>query len=356
MHACWQTASRTKLIDKIERQDAEIERQRREIERLEEDRARFERERARWVQERARLERERTRYRSEQHRLRQKIDRLEGLLAAAQRAGFRQAAPFSKGPPTRRPNVRAGRRVLRMGAPRIASPRDRWTSGSGRRCRLSAPVVAAPCVGAAWRYSSRKTSRRCGRSSASSTSTWDSAVRAGSACRAAIRCRPPTRWARRPRKSGPRPSRWRPYCIRGWGSRLPRWRACCANNSASGSRRGGLVHALHRVARQGAPSYAALQATVRGSPVVSPDETGWKVAAHLEWLWAFATPDTTVYAILPGCGFEEATSVLGADYAGVLMRDGWAPYRRFSHAVFQTCLAHLLRRSRALERDHGDHA
>ena len=118
---------------------------------------------------------------------------------------------------------------------------------------------------------------------------------------------------------------------------------------------GGLVHALHRVSRQGAPSYAELQATVRGSPVVSPDETGWKVAAHLEWLWAFATPDTTVYAILPGCGFEEATSVLGADYAGVLMRDGWAPYRRFSHAVFQTCLAHLLRRSRALERDHGDH-
>jgi hypothetical protein len=56
--------------------------------------------------------------------------------------------------------------------------------------------------------------------------------------------------------------------------------------------------------------------------MVSPDETGWKVAGRLQWLWAFATPDTTVYPILPGRGFEEATAVLGADFVGVLVRDG----------------------------------
>ena len=110
MPSSWQAASRTKLINKIERREAETERQRREIERLEEDRVRFERERAQWEQERARLERERTRYRSEQHRLRQKIDRLGVLLAAAQRAGFRQAAPFSKGTPSSTP-TRPGRKA-----------------------------------------------------------------------------------------------------------------------------------------------------------------------------------------------------------------------------------------------------
>ena len=41
---------------------------------------------------------------------------------------------------------------------------------------------------------------------------------------------------------------------------------------------GGLVQVLHRAARVAAPTYAALCAQIRGSPVVSPDETGWRVA------------------------------------------------------------------------------
>ena len=87
---------------------------------------------------------------------------------------------------------------------------------------------------------------------------------------------------------------------------------------------GGLVHAIRRTARRAEPTYAALCETIRGSPVVTPDETGWKVDARLQWLWAYATPDTTVYAIQPGRGFEEAATVLGADFPGVLVRDGWA--------------------------------
>jgi transposase len=104
--------------------------------------------------------------------------------------------------------------------------------------------------------------------------------------------------------------------------------------------RSALVHAVHRTARQARPTYDALCAHVRGSPMVSPDETGWKVAGLLQWLWVFTTPDTTVYRIQPGRGFAEAAAVLGADFAGVLVRDGWAPYRQFTDAAHQTCLAH----------------
>lgn len=50
---------------------------------------------------------------------------------------------------------------------------------------------------------------------------------------------------------------------------------------------------------------------------------------------------TTVYAIQPGRGFREAASVLGNDFEGILVRDGWAPYRRFDQAIHQTCLAHF---------------
>jgi Transposase IS66 family len=52
----------------------------------------------------------------------------------------------------------------------------------------------------------------------------------------------------------------------------------------------------------------------------------------LQWLSAFATPDTTAYRIQPGRGFEEAAAVFEADFAGVRVRDGWAPYRQFTAA------------------------
>jgi transposase len=72
----------------------------------------------------------------------------------------------------------------------------------------------------------------------------------------------------------------------------------------------------------------------------------------LHWLWVFATATTTVYAIRAGRGFADAAAVLGVDFAGVLSRDGWAPYRQFTQAAHQTCLAHLLRRCRLLAVDH----
>jgi transposase len=107
---------------------------------------------------------------------------------------------------------------------------------------------------------------------------------------------------------------------------------------------GGLCLALHRVADTAEPTYQALCHSVRSAAVVAPDETGWKVGGSLQWLWVFATAEFTVYAILPGRGFEQAASILGEDFAGVLERDGWAPYRRFEQATHQSCLAHLLRR------------
>ena len=98
---------------------------------------------------------------------------------------------------------------------------------------------------------------------------------------------------------------------------------------------GGLAQVLHRAARDAAPTYTALCKQIREAPVVTPDETGWRVGAVRHWLWVFATPDTTVYAICPGRGFDDAVTILGADFDGVLVRDGWAPYRRFDDALHQ---------------------
>jgi transposase len=112
--------------------------------------------------------------------------------------------------------------------------------------------------------------------------------------------------------------------------------------------RSGLCQAIARAAQKAEPSYQQLVEQVRHSPQVTPDETGWRVGGQSWWLWAFATPLVTVYAILPGRGFGPAASVLGEDYAGRLVHDGWIVYQQFLKALHQTCLGHLLRRCREM--------
>jgi transposase len=112
--------------------------------------------------------------------------------------------------------------------------------------------------------------------------------------------------------------------------------------------RGGLCQAMDRIASKAEPTYEALIEEVRRSPSVTPDETGWRVGGKLWWMWAFSTSQVTVYAIQPGRGFQQAATVLGADFAGFLVRDGWSVYRQFVQAVHQTCLSHLLRRCREM--------
>jgi transposase len=90
---------------------------------------------------------------------------------------------------------------------------------------------------------------------------------------------------------------------------------------------------------------------VRASLAVAADETGWRVCGTRQWLWVFVGDGVTVYLIADGRGYEQACIVLGAEFSGVLERDGWAPYRRFEHAEHQTCVAHLLRRCSELIAD-----
>jgi transposase len=111
-----------------------------------------------------------------------------------------------------------------------------------------------------------------------------------------------------------------------------------------GVSRSALCRAMTRLGNKAEPTYQELQIAVRRSMVNRLDETGWRVAAHLEWLWVCVSEDVTFYTILPGRGFAQAASILGADYAGFLNHDGWQPYYRFADAFHQTCLSHLIRR------------
>lgn len=112
--------------------------------------------------------------------------------------------------------------------------------------------------------------------------------------------------------------------------------------------RGGICRAIQRVARKAEATWHALRDAARRSVLAHMDETGWKVEAQLRWLWAVVTEQVTFCEILPGRGFAEAAAILGAEYAGWLIHDGLQIYYKFLKAAHQSCAAHLIRRCRDL--------
>ena len=58
------------------------------------------------------------------------------------------------------------------------------------------------------------------------------------------------------------------------------------------------------------------------------------------------TDQITFCEILPGRGFAQAASILGAEYAGWLIHDGWRVYYKFLQAAHQSWVEHLMRRCR----------
>jgi transposase len=308
-----------------------IEDQRREIDRLREDLRRSE---------------------AERQRLRRENERLKDELEAARRAVSRQAAPFARGTrvahpqrPGRKPGAAYGRRAHRP-IPRhvdehhtaplpTACPHCR---GPVRRLRIASQYQEEMPV-------QRPLVRR-----------FDVHIGRCTQCGRRVQGRHPLQTSNALGAAsvqlGAQAVAFAVLLNKRYGLAYGKIAALLRDRFALTITRGGLVHAIHRAARQAQPAYATLCATVRGSPVVTVDETSWRVDAVRQWLWVWVTANTTVYAILPGRGLAQAASVLGLDYAGVLQHDGWHSYRYFRAAGHQTCLAHLLRRCRVLLLDH----
>lgn len=112
--------------------------------------------------------------------------------------------------------------------------------------------------------------------------------------------------------------------------------------------RGGAAQIVLRAAARCGDLYQKLLLVVRKSPVVYPDETGWRVSGILRWLWTFVTEHVTVYLIRDSRGADVVEEVLTAEYAGIIGHDGWAPYDNLEEALHQQCLRHLLQRCREL--------
>jgi transposase len=107
------------------------------------------------------------------------------------------------------------------------------------------------------------------------------------------------------------------------------------------------VRSLLRTEMRVEPAYQQLRVVIRQSNQVVPDETGWRVAGHSAWLHVFVTPTATCYDIGDRSG-DVAEQLLGRDWSGTLIHDGWSVYDGFEQAAHQQCLGHLQRRCREL--------
>lgn len=305
------------------------------------------------LRERAeRAERERETLQREVERLRRENERLREELETARRAGYRQAAPFSKN----RPSPQPGRPGRKAGAAYGRPAQRPIPTHLDETHDAPLPAVCPTCAGpvvettVAAQYQEDLPPVR------PIVRAFHVHIGQCQQCGRRVQGRHPLQTSdalgAAAAQVGPRVVATAAVLHKQFGLPLGKVAAFYQQHFGLTVTTGGLVQALHRAARHATPTYAALIDTVRQSPIVVPDETGWRVGAQLQWLWVYATPTTTVYAIQPGRGFDEAAAILGADFAGILVRDGWAPYRQFDQAAHQTCLAHLLRRCHDLQTDH----
>ena len=91
---------------------------------------------------------------------------------------------------------------------------------------------------------------------------------------------------------------------------------------------------------------AQVKVLLRGSEVAHADETGLRVHAHLQWVHAVSTGDLTLYHLDTERG-TDAMDAMGVieHLRGVLVHDGWAPYRAYENLTHQLCNAHSAERA-----------
>ncbi|QSG13563.1 Transposase (plasmid) [Halapricum desulfuricans] len=101
-------------------------------------------------------------------------------------------------------------------------------------------------------------------------------------------------------------------------------------------------HATERAARAGRCEYEQIRRQIQQADVVHIDETGIKRDGEQAWIWTFTTEKHTLYAVRESRGSDVPKEVLGEDFAGTVVCDGWTAYPAFSSNL-QRCWAHILR-------------
>lgn len=308
---------------------------RQEIERLRRENERLQQERERVEGERDRLERERD-------RLRQENEKLKKQLEEAQRAAKRQAAPFSRGkrklnpkPPGRKSGSAYGQHRRK---PMPEKVDEVIAVPPPSHCDCGGELEVEKVVSQFQQEIVRKTICR----------RFDIAICRCRKCNKRVQGRDPRQTSdalgAAAVQIGPEALALAVQMNKGLS--MPHADAAAVLQTGFGLQvnRSTICRAVERAARRGQATWQALRQAAQKHYVNTMDETGWKVDAQLQWLWVVANEMVTVCDVLPGRGFDQAASLLGGDYDGFLVRDGWRVYLKFVKAAHQSCAGHILNR------------
>ena len=91
----------------------------------------------------------------------------------------------------------------------------------------------------------------------------------------------------------------------------------------------------------GIPAWKIVE-IIRNATILHIDETSIRLNGKTIWIWIFFDPMTgaTFYAIRPSRGRKVLKEILGDDWKGIVVCDGWKPYAIYE---VQRCWAHILR-------------
>jgi transposase len=92
-----------------------------------------------------------------------------------------------------------------------------------------------------------------------------------------------------------------------------------------------------------APAHAEALVAVRAAPVKNVDETSWKLAGKLCWLWLAASTTVAAFLVHARRSGEALAALLGQSWHGLICSDRWSAYGRLSPYLRQICWAHLKR-------------
>jgi transposase len=288
------------------------------------------------------LRRREKQWEQERDQLRQENERLKRQLEEAQRANKRQAAPFSRG--TRKANPQAPGRKSGAGYGRRYSKAipekvdEVITVPSPARCECGGPLQVERIESQYQQEIVRKTIWR----------RFDIAICRCQKCHKRVQGRDPRQTSdalgAAAVQLGPHALALAVKMNKELGMPHADVAAVLQDGFQLKVNRSTICRAVDRVGRRGEPTWHALRDAARRSMVNGIDETGWNVDAQLRWLWVAVSEQVTFCDILPGRGFPQAASILGANYEGWLTHDGWQSYYKFLRASHQSCLRHLLRR------------
>lgn len=292
------------------------------------------------------LRREREQLERERERLRQENEKLKKQLAEAQRAAKRQAAPFSRGKrkvdpkaPGRKPG-RAYGQHHRKAIPEkvdevipVPAPKQCACGGELELERVESQYQQEIYRQTIWRR-------------------FDIEIRRCRQCHKRVQGRDPRQTSdalgAAAVQLGPQALALAVHMNKGVSMPHADVATVLKNGFGLEVNRSTICRAVERVARRGEATWHALREAARQYHVNTMDETGWRVDAQLQWLWVVANEMVTFCDILPGRGFEEAASILGAEYDGFLVRDGWRVYLKFVQAAHQSCAGHLINRCKKM--------